>query len=227
MSLVDIFLYDTTWAFMVEIAIRVTVMFVLIILFLRFTGKRGVRQLSIFELTIILSLGSIAGDPMFTEDLPIIQAVLIMSLVIVLYRFCTWLMMKYQPIEDLLEGRSLYIVENGKLVLDKIDKGKMSHDEFFAEMRQQGIEHLGQVRVGLLETDGTFSLLMFADDDVHYGLPIFPKAYQAAEEIEPQCHYACMYCGQVEHVVTDKQKCHRCEDKCIGWAKAINTKVVR
>ena len=141
MSLADIFIYDTTWPFVAEIAIRVSVMFVLIIVFLRFTGKRGVRQLSIFELTIILSLGSIAGDPMFTEDLPIVQAVIIMSLVIMLYRLCTWLMMRYQPLEDLLEGRSLYIVEDGMLVLDKIEQGKMSHDEFFSEMRQQGIEH--------------------------------------------------------------------------------------
>ena len=227
MSLADIFLYDTTWAFIAEIAIRVVVMFILIISFLRFTGKRGVRQLSIFELTIILSLGSIAGDPMFTEDLPIIQAVIIMSLVILLYRLCTWLMMKYQPIEDLLEGRSVYIVEDGKLVLEKLSKGKMSHDEFFAEMRQQGIEHLGQVRVGLLETDGTFSLLMFDNPDIHYGLPIFPKAYQAVDEILAHQHYACMYCGHIAQGIMAKNTCTRCEDKHIGWAKAINTKIVR
>ena len=72
-----IFIHDTTWLFAAEISIRVVIMFSMIILFLRLTGKRGVRQLSIFELTIILSLGSIAGDPMFTEDLPLIQAVLI------------------------------------------------------------------------------------------------------------------------------------------------------
>lgn len=228
MNLVDIFLYDTTWAFAAEIAVRVIVMFVLIIGFLRFTGKRGVRQLSIFELTIILSLGSIAGDPMFTKELPIIQAILIMSLVIALYRLCTWLMMKYQLIEDLLEGRSLYIVEDGKLVLEKIDKGKMSHDEFFAEMRQQGIEHLGQVRVGLLETDGTFSILMFADNEIRYGLPIFPKAYQSVEEVKAQQPYACMYCGYVEHLLSEHNApCERCDEKCLGWAEAINTKIVR
>ena len=78
---------------------------------------RGVRQLSIFELTIILSLGS-----MFTEDLPIIQAVIIMSVVIGLYRLCTWFVMKYQPFEYLLEGKPVYIVENGRLVLEKIKR---------------------------------------------------------------------------------------------------------
>lgn len=83
-------------------------MFSIVIIFLLFTGKRGVRQLSIFELTLILSIGSIAGDPMFIEDLPIIQAVIIISTVIALYRLCTWIMMKYQPFEDLLEADYLW-----------------------------------------------------------------------------------------------------------------------
>lgn len=226
MNWASIFIYDTTWAFAAEIVVRVVVMFSMIILFLRFTGKRGVRQLSIFELTIILSLGSIAGDPMFTKELPIIQAVLIMSIVILLYRLSTWLMMKYQPFEDFLEGKSLYIVEDGQLVLDKIKAGKMSHDEFFTEMRQQGVEHLGQVRTGLLETDGNFSILLFAPEEVRYGLPLFPKQYQAAEQIEPDHCYACMYCGHIEQLATTDNVCDRCGDLCIGWAKALNNKVI-
>ena len=220
MDWASIFIYDTTWAFAAEILIRVIVMFTLIILFLRFTGKRGVRQLSIFELTIILSLGSIAGDPMFTEDLPIIQAVLIMSTVIVLYRLCTWAMMKFQAFEDLLEGRAIYIVEDSMLVLDKIKKGEMSHDEFFAEMRQQGVEHLGQVRTGLLETDGKFSVLYFTDDQVKYGLPLFPKTCSIVEQVKADRLYACIYCGQVQNLSTAAQQCPRC--KSAQWAEAIN-----
>lgn len=161
MDWMSIFIYDTTWSFAAEIVIRTTIMFGLIVLLLRCTGKRGIRQLTIFELTIILSLGSIAGDPMFTEDLPLIQAVLIMSIVLLLYRLCTWFTSKHKVFELLLEGKPTYIVENGLLVLEDIEKGRMSHDEFFTEMRKQGVRHLGQVHIGLLETDGEFSILLF------------------------------------------------------------------
>ncbi|MBU3845472.1 MAG: DUF421 domain-containing protein, partial [Candidatus Acinetobacter avistercoris] len=110
MDWASIFIQDTTWAFASEILLRCMLMYIMIILFLRLTGKRGVRQLSIFEVAIILSLGSIAGDPMFTEDIPLIQAVLVMSVIILMYRLTTWLMMKYQWFEDLLEGKPIYIV---------------------------------------------------------------------------------------------------------------------
>lgn len=124
MDWATIFINDTTWEFATEILLRCVMMYAMIILFLRLTGKRGVRQLSIFEVTIILALGSIAGDPMFTEDIPLIQAVLVMSVIIVMYRLTTWLMMKYQWFEDLLEGKPIYIVEDGVLVVEEIKKVK-------------------------------------------------------------------------------------------------------
>lgn len=216
-----IFIHDTTWTFVAELMIRAALMFGMIILFLRLTGKRGVRQLSIFELAIILSLGSIAGDPMFTEDLPLVHALVVMTVVIGMYRLTTWLMMKYQPFEDLIEGKSLYIVEDGELVLEKIKYGKMSHDEFFAEMRQQGVEHLGQVRVGLLETDGKFSMLFFHDGATRYGLPLFPKACQPVYRTTPNTYYACMYCGHVRLLEHANEACPRCNHQ--QWTLAINT----
>ncbi len=225
MDWASIFIYDTTWSFAAEVVIRVIVMFAMIILFLRFTGKRGIRQLSIFELTIILSLGSIAGDPMFTKDLPLIQAVLIMSIVLLLYRLCTWVTTKYKVFEHLLEGRATYIVENGLLVLEDVKKDKMSHDEFFAEMRQYGVRHLGQVETGLLETDGEFSVLLFTHDKTQYGLPIFPKEFQAAKTIENGQPYACMHCGYVNYLPDLNEACSRCQHS-VGWAKALNTKIV-
>lgn len=220
MDWVSIFIHDTTWSFASEILLRCIVMYIMIILFLRLTGKRGVRQLSIFEVAIILALGSIAGDPMFTEDIPLIQAVLVMSMIILMYRLTTWLMMKYQWFEDLLEGKPIYIVEDGLLVIEEIKKGKMSHDEFFAEMRQQGVEHLGQVRTGLLETDGKFSVLYFTDDQVKYGLPLFPKTCSIVEQVKADRLYACIYCGQVQNLSTAAQQCPRC--KSAQWAEAIN-----
>ena len=96
MDVQQIFIHDTTWVFVAELIIRAALMFGMIIIFLRLTGKRGVRQLSIFELAIILSLGSIAGDPMFTEDLPLVHALVVMAVLIAMYRLITWLMMKYQ-----------------------------------------------------------------------------------------------------------------------------------
>lgn len=49
-------------------------MFTILLLTLKLAGKRGVKQLSIFETVIIIALGSAAGDPMFYEDVGIVPA---------------------------------------------------------------------------------------------------------------------------------------------------------
>ena len=163
---------------------------------------------------------------MFTEDLPLIQAVLIMSLVLLLYKLCTWFTTKHKFFELLFEGKPTYIVENGLLIMEDVEKGKMSYDEFFTEMRQQSVRHLGQVQVGLLETDGEFSVLLFPDDETKYGLPIFPKEFQAAKTLEHGHPYACMHCGHVDIISHLSNTCERCHNNCMGWAKALNNKIV-
>ncbi|KGT47606.1 DUF421 domain-containing protein [Acinetobacter sp. HR7] len=221
MDLWTIFIHDTDWNFIGELLLRCLIMYTMIIVFLRLTGKRGVRQLSIFEVAIILALGSIAGDPMFDETLPLIQAFIVMSVIILLYRLTTYLTMKYQPFEDLLEGKPLYIVEDGMMVLRHIAQGKMSHDEFFAEMRQQGAEHLGQIRTGLLESDGKFSILFYSPEEVRYGLPLFPKDQKIIKEVEPHTYYACLHCGNVVLLSTPDEICQRCYS--CKWILALNT----
>ncbi|WP_049065480.1 DUF421 domain-containing protein, partial [Acinetobacter seifertii] len=176
MDLSNIFIGDTTWGFALEILIRCTVMFIIIISFLRLSGKRGIRQLSLFELAIILCLGSAAGDPMFTKDVPIAHALVVFVAILFLYRLITWGMVKHKKIETLLEGRALCVVKEGLLVYKDFQKQTYSHDEFFSEMRQQNVEHLGQVRTALLESDGILSLLYYEDEDVKWGLPLFPDA---------------------------------------------------
>ncbi|MCU4638514.1 DUF421 domain-containing protein [Acinetobacter courvalinii] len=221
MDLIGVFIHDTTWELVVEIIIRCCVMFLLILIFLKLSGKRGIRQLSIFEVAIILSLGSAAGDPMFVDDAPIAQAFVVMCTIIILYRLVTWAMMKSKKVETLLEGKPLCIVEDGLMVIQDMRKEKYSHDEFFAEMRQQSVEHLGQVKVALLETDGCLSLLFYANDDTKWGLPLFPNHYKKTDQLNPALFYSCMYCGMTQHLNHLQQQCPRCKGK--DWAEALNT----
>lgn len=94
-------------------------------------------------------------------------------------------------------------------------------------MRQQGIEHLGQVWVGLLETDSEFRILLFPHDDTHYGLPLFPKQYQSVNKADARNCYVCTYCGHVDNISTPDQLCVRCKNESKHWAKAINKEVIR
>ncbi|MCF2490735.1 YetF domain-containing protein [Dyadobacter sp. CY347] len=132
--------------------------------------------------------------------------------------------MRNEKFERVLEGSPVYLIEDGIFNLDTGDE-TYAKDEFFSEMRQQSIEHLGQVRTAILEPNGNISFLFFEDDEVKPGLPVMPKLYkQTTKNVSEQGKYACVVCGNIEHIPTGPKKCGRCENN--DWVKAIQTKRV-
>jgi uncharacterized membrane protein YcaP (DUF421 family) len=78
----ELLLGSEEWNFLPEVAIRTLVMFTIILIGLSILGKRGVKQLSVFELVVIIGLGSAAGDPMFYKDVGLIPAIIVFIIII-------------------------------------------------------------------------------------------------------------------------------------------------
>jgi uncharacterized membrane protein YcaP (DUF421 family) len=217
----QLFINDLEWSYALEIALRTLLMFAFILVFLRLSGKKGVRQLSIFEVAIIIALGSAAGDPMFNKDMAIVPSLLVFAVILAFYRVITYFASKSEKFESMLEGDAMYIIEDGQFTIQEQSDNTFAKDEFFAEMRGLSIEHVGQVRTAILETNGQVSFFYFSDDDVKPGLPVMPKLYNAKScTINRPGDYACTRCGKVSHLTTSGQ-CDRC--KCKEWVPAINT----
>lgn len=222
-----IFINDLTGHLLLEIIFRTIIMFLIILFVLRISGKRGVRQLSVFEVAIIIGLGSAAGDPMFNKDIAIIPAFVVCLTAILLYRLITFLAAKMPKLEHIVEGKPLYIVEEGVMVIKEITNNAFSQDEFFTELRLQSVEHLGQVKTALLETTGDMSVYFYEDENVKPGLPILPKEYHKKTKLitEPG-EYACSYCGEVTKLyATSPHSCKRCNNQ--EWVKAIKSKRIK
>ena len=217
------FLYGSEKSeFLLEAAVRSVVMFIVILAGLHFLGKRGLRQLSVFELGVIIGLGSAAGDPMFYKDVGILPATLVFMVVLGLYRLVTYLIDKNDFIEKLLEGEAVYLIEDGHFAVKNFKKEMLSHQEFLALMRMNHVTHLGQVRQAIIETNGELSLIFYKDEEIKYGLPILPHLCRETTEIIKETHvYACSFCGYIEkHLEGSAPVCQECK-KTI-WVKAIN-----
>lgn len=218
-------MHDHPFTFLLEVVVRTIIMFVIILVALRASGKRGIKQLSVFELVLIIGLGSAAGDPMFYEDVGILPALVVFLVVITLYIIVTRLSDRFVKVEKILEGEPLYVIRDGKLLLDAFRDSGLSQDEFFAALRLSHVEHLGQVRTVLIETSGEFSILFYADDEVRYGLPIFPDELKHKFASNKNCDYiACAKCGSVRNgrEITTLPTCPECDTH--EWVEASNAK---
>lgn len=211
------------WSFLPEVAVRSMLMFLVILFSLRILGKRSVTQLSVFELGVIIGLGSAAGDPMFYKDVGLLPAMLVFLVVITLYRFVTFLINHSNKLEEALEGKPVYVVEQGKFNFENFQRELIAHEEFFAQLRQHQITHLGQIEFAIIETNGATSIYYFADEHVLYGLPILPHlCAKKTKQLLSNVKYACTSCGRIEEfkAAQNEQLCIVCGKA--EWVEAIN-----
>lgn len=208
--------------FLLEVIFRSTVMFTILLLTLKLAGKRGVKQLSIFETVIIIALGSAAGDPMFYEDVGIIPAAIVFMVIIILYRAVTWLTGKSKRFEEFIEGKTECLINEGKFSISSFKKETLAQDEFFSELRVRSIEHLGQVKHAFIEPSGEVSVFFYEDKDVKYGLPILPALFNdKSKTILNNGIHACTFCGHTEEQKPGTAKCKICQKE--EWVPAIKT----
>lgn len=209
--------------FLLEVIFRSTVMFIILLLTLKLAGKRGVKQLSIFETVIVIALGSAAGDPMFYEDVGIVPAAIVFLVIIVLYRTVTWLTGKSKKFEEFIEGKTVCLINNGKFSVTSFRKETLAQDEFFSELRVKSIEHLGQIKHAFIEPSGEISVFFYDDKEVGYGLPILPALFNKKNKvISVDGIYACSFCGHTEEQKTGTARCKVCKKE--EWVEAIDSK---
>jgi uncharacterized membrane protein YcaP (DUF421 family) len=192
---------ETSWDYLGEVAFRTVVMFLFLLVILKFLSKRGVKQLSVFELAIIIALGSATGDPMFYHNVPLLQGVVVMVLVVLMYRTITRFTFKSTFLEEVLEGKPVCLLEDGRIDYDNFRLVKLPYDKFFAELRVRSVDHLGQVRRVYLETSGDVSIYLQKPEETRPGLPVYPELIDAPlKAIGGKGLFSCINCGFTQEI---------------------------
>src|SRR5690606_35897351 len=95
-------------------------------------------------------------------------------------------------LERLLAGKPKIVVDDGVMVWDIIKKQHIMYRELLMELREESVDHFGQVRLAILETDGNVSIYFFADNDVKPGLSVLPDdLIESSISIPADGYYSC------------------------------------
>ncbi|AQG77950.1 YetF domain-containing protein [Spirosoma montaniterrae] len=211
------------WTYLGEVAFRTVFMFVVLLTALTVSGKREVRQLSVYELVLLIGLGSAAGDPMFYHDVPLSSAVVVFTVIMGCYKLVTYISDRNKRIRQTLEGKPVYVIENGCILIDNFDREDLTLDELMSDLRVEGIEQLGEVRTAIREPNGQLSVFRFKAEETRKGLPILPKLFDKhTDHVQEPGSYACCTCGYVQTFDKPAQQppCPTCSNPV--WVEAAD-----
>jgi uncharacterized membrane protein YcaP (DUF421 family) len=218
----ELLLGNEDWSFLGSVVLRTVVMFVVILGGLRIMGKRGVKHLSVFELGVIVGLGSAAGDPMFYRDVGLLPCLVVFGVVLGLYHILEVILNRSEATARTLEGSPIEILRHGELIPEAIDEIEITTPELFAQLRLRAIAHLGQLDRAIVEPNGEVSVYFKTDAEVKPGLPIIPALYDVpVQRIEQQGLYSCRHCGHTEALPAGQSvpSCSVCAHE--NWTRAV------
>lgn len=143
---------------LLEIFIRGTIMYLAIFLLLRFF-RRQTGAFSIADLIVIVIIADAAQNGMAGDSKSVTEAILLIGTIIFWDFFLDWLGFKSKFFSNILEPEKIKIIEDGKFLRRNMRREMITDEEATSQMRQNGIEDIGDVKIAYLESDGHFSFI--------------------------------------------------------------------
>ena len=140
------------------IIFRVSVMYMYALTLVRISGKQSIAQLAAMDLVVTLIIGDLFDD-VFWAEVPLVQGLVGFGTVVLAHILVTYLSSRSKRIDQLVNSPARVMIQDGKLVLENLQREWMRQETLQFELRLNGEEHPRDVREATLEPEGQVSVL--------------------------------------------------------------------
>jgi len=142
-----------------QIVVRSAVVYVFLLLLLRFTGKRQIGQLAPFDLVLLLVLSNAVQNSMTGGDNSVFGGLLSATTLVALNSGVALITSRSKKAEALIEGHPIVLIHNGKLYDAMMDRANITRHELNSALRQAGCGCVEEVQYAVLENNGAISVV--------------------------------------------------------------------
>jgi uncharacterized membrane protein YcaP (DUF421 family) len=142
-----------------EMVLRGYIVYAFLLVFLRLFGKRQVGQLAPFDLILLLILSNTIQNSMNAGDNSLIGGLVSAATLIGINFLLGLATYRSKKLEAFIEGRPQVLIHHGKLFEDVMARAKITHHELNAALRREGCASVEEVRVAILENNGSISVI--------------------------------------------------------------------
>jgi uncharacterized membrane protein YcaP (DUF421 family) len=160
-------MFDLDWAglFMpsvsvVEIFIRGTLIYLMLLALLRFTPNRMSGTIGVTDLLLIVLLANavqnslVAGHESLTDGAVLVLTIITWSFTL------NWLGYRFPRIQRLITPAPLPLVKDGHVFQRNMRKELITEGELMTQLREQGVDDIAKVKMAHMEGDGRISVVV-------------------------------------------------------------------
>lgn len=143
---------------------RTLILLVVVVLAVRIMGKRQIGQLQPAELVVTILLSEIAATPMQDNDIPMLNTIIAIFVLISVEILMSVLSMKSLKMRSILQGNPVIVIKKGKIDRKQMERLRFTLDDLLEALRQKDVFDISQVDYAVAETDGSLSVLLKSEN---------------------------------------------------------------
>lgn len=144
---------------MVSIARALGTYLFLMVIF-RAAGKRSLAEITTFDAILLLIISEAVQQALIDSDNSMTNAFLIVTTLVGADMFLEKIALRHKHIDKLLNGGPLVLVEDGRILKDRLEAVRVAEDDILEQARaDHGLERMEQVKYAVLERSGGITIV--------------------------------------------------------------------
>ena len=144
---------------LIAIAGRAAVVYIALLAGLRVMGKRELGQMTVFDLVVVLLLANAVQNAMVGSDTSVQGGLVAAFVLLVVNRLVAAARLHSGVWGRLIEGSPTVLIQEGQVLDAAVRKEGLERTQIEMAMREHGIDSLSDVRLAVMETDGSISIV--------------------------------------------------------------------
>lgn len=142
-----------------QIAIELFIGYWALFFITKWLGKNQMSQVTVFDFISALILGELVGNTLYNESVDIFHILFAVGIWGMLIFITEWITQKFRRTRPFLEGGPTIVIHKGKIDFDALKKNHLDINQLQHLLREKGVFSIREVQYGILETNGTVSVL--------------------------------------------------------------------
>ena len=144
---------------MLVVIFRTLIVFLFLLIALRFMGKRQIGELQPFEFVITIVVAELACAPMSDISIPILYGILPVVIIFLMHFILTTLTIKSIKFRKFMNGKPIIVINENGIDVGNLKKLNMNVNDLMGSIRNSEYFSVEQVSFAILETNGKLSIL--------------------------------------------------------------------
>ena len=144
----------------VETILRTSLVYLAVVIVIRINGKRGLAEMSTFDVVVTFLLAEIIGGAAVAEDNSLTGGVLGALTLVVLNAGFNKLVHRSSVASQMLQGKAATVIRDGELAEDALRRLGISSSELEHAVRSQNGDDISEINHGVLTPSGKLVLTL-------------------------------------------------------------------